>query len=508
MARIRRCFVGFDVGTSSTKAVLVDAPSGTVLRTAAREHAVEQGPAGLVAMRQEVWWEEFRSIYPELIAPVNSGGGLAAVEVAGIGLSGMGPCVGITDASDRPVAPAALYGVDARAREQIAELTARFGREYLLRRYDAELTTQAAGPKLAWFAAHYPAAFERPTRMYMPASALVRRLTGEYVLDRQSASQCTPLYDPATGDWDAEMWQKLSPGTVKPRLGWSGEVGGVTRPTPELPELAAGIPVTFGTIDAWAEQESVGAIADGQLFLMYGTTLFLVANAAKRVRHPAMWGTTGTRPGTFNLAGGLATSGSLTDWMRGITGERDYALLTVEAAAVPPGCEGLLVLPYFAGERTPIQDPDARGVIAGLTLRHSRAHLYRAMLEGTALAVRHNIAVMASAGLEIDGITCAGGGLSSDLWPQIVSDVTGRSQVRRRYHVGAALGNAFLVAQALGEVDSIDVWNPVDRVFEPRPELAGMYDDRYADYLALYRNTRDIAHHLAGATDGEHPSPR
>lgn len=492
-----RCFVGLDVGTSSTKAVLVAAETGEVLRTVTRSHEVRRGAAGLVEMDQEIWWDEFRSIYPELTAAVEG----VEPGIAGIGVSGMGPCVAVTDADDHPIAPSALYGVDARAREQIDALAARFGQDELLSRYDSQLTTQAGGPKLVWFAEHHPEAFAEPTRLYMPSSALIRKLTGEYVLDRQSASQCTPLYDPETCEWDEKMWRALSPGTIPPRLGWSDEICGHTRTREDLPELAAAIPVTFGTVDAWAEQESVGAVADHELFLMYGTTLFLVANSTRRARHPAMWGTTGTRAGMRNLAGGLATSGSLTDWMRRITGEDDYSVLTAEAAEVAPGCDGLMVLPYFAGERTPVQDPDARGIIAGLTLDHTRAHLYRAMLEGTALAVRHNIEVMEAAGLRIDTIACAGGGVTSDLWPQIVSDVTGRAQVRRRHHVGAALGDAFLVARALGEVESIDPWNPVEYVFEPQTTDAVDYDRRYADYRALYESTTEIAHHLAA--DGE-----
>lgn len=484
-------YLGVDVGTSSTKAVLVS-PGGEVLGLRTRQHRVHRGPGGIAEMPMDVWWEDFRTLTAGLLSE-------QPVRVRAIGVSGMGPCVGVTDLDDVPLAPAALYGVDQRARGEIREMTERIGRDQLLAQRDSLLTTQAGGPKLAWFRARYPEAFEAGVRCWMPAGWIVRRLTGEYVLDRHSASQMTPLYDPATGQWDLEMLEATAPGAQLPRLGWSAQIAGHTRRLQDLPELAPGIPVIHGSIDAWAEQESVGAVEPGQLLLMYGTTLFLIANANQRVRHPAMWGTTGTRPGTHNLAGGLATSGALTDWLREITGESGYEALVAEAGAVPPGSGGLLSLPYFAGERTPIQDPDARGMLAGLTLSHTRGHLYRSLLEGTAFAVRHNIEVMETAGAHIGEVTCAGGGVASDLWPQIVSDVTGRAQLLRRDTVGAAYGDAFMAARAVGEAGELEEWNPVERVIEPRP--TPVYDELYAAFRELYRVTADLQHRLAALQD-------
>lgn len=479
-------YFGLDIGTSSSKAVIVTG-DGTVLDTEICEHSVTRGEQGLVEMDAHIWWEEFKELYAALISRNQ-------VQVKGIGVSGMGPCIAVTDKQDSPVAPAALYGVDYRSRDEIAELAEEFGQDFLLEHYDSQLTTQAGGPKLKWFAKRYPQVFAAGARFYMPASWIIKHITGEYVLDRHSASQCTPLYDPASGQWDQQMVDKIAPGTELPRLGWSQEICAETKSLPELPELTAGIPVTFGTIDAWAEQESVGAIKNKQLFLMYGTTLFLVANSPQRVRHASMWGTTGTRPGTFNMAGGLATSGALTNWFRDISGERDYAALIKAAEKVPAGSQGLLTLPYFAGERTPIQDPDARGVMIGLSLGHGRGHLYRSLLEATAFAVRHNIEIMEDAGASITSISAAGGGVTSTLWPQIVSEVTGRAQELRQVSVGASYGDAFMVAQTLGAVDSLDDWNPLAQLIEPRD--LPIYDELYSSYRSLYTATADIQHQL------------
>lgn len=341
-------FFGFDVGTSSTKAVLVS-ESGKLLDQIVQEHTVTRGSHGLVGMDMNIWWTEFRALYSALLQRND-------IEIIGIGISEMGPCVGITTINGTPIAPAALYGIDWRARQEFTELTKEFGAEHLLSKYDSTLTSQAGGPKVAWFASRYPTEFEQGVCLFMPFSFIIWHITGEYVLDRHSASQCTPLYDAETQEWDEQMARRLGGENFElPRLGWSNEVCGETQELADLPELKAGIPVTFGTIDAWAEQESVGATAPNHLFLMYGTTLFLIANAEDRMRDASMWRTTGTRPGTRNLAGGLATSGALTDWFRQISGVQDFGKLVAEAEKIPAGSHGLLTLPYFAGERTPIQ---------------------------------------------------------------------------------------------------------------------------------------------------------
>lgn len=479
-------FLGVDVGTSSTKGVLVDA-TGAVLAQTTRQHRVDNPRPGQFEMDGAIWWDEFVSITGELLRATGA-------TVAAVGVSGMGPCVQLTDADDIPTTPSALYGVDMRATAEIAELTAELGEQAIFERCDTHLTTQAGGPKFRWFARHAPQAYAAASRFHMPASLLVARLTGEYVLDRQSASQCTPLYDAATQEWHTPWADVVAPGIALPRLAWAGdEAGRITSDAAAATGLPAGIPVAVGTVDAWAEGLSVGATRPGDLMLMYGTTMFLVGNTTQRVRHPNMWGTTGLEPGQYNLAGGMATSGAITTWLRDLT-SADYATLTAEAATSRPGANGLLMLPYFAGERTPIQDPDARGTITGLTLSHTRGDLYRAALEATAFGVRHNVETYADAGVPIERVVAVGGGTTGALWPQIVTDVIGRPQVLREKSVGASLGDAFLAARLLDTTLDIDAWNPAAQTLEPRP---GPYDELYAQYRALHDATRDTQHALA-----------
>lgn len=203
-------------------------------------------------------------------------------------------------------------------------------------------------------------------------------------------------------------------------------------------------------------------------------------------------GTVGAFPGTRNLAGRMATSGAITAWLRAVSGT-GYETLLFEAEQSGPGARGLLMLPYFAGERTPVMDPDARGVIAGLTLEHTLGDLYRAALEATALGVRHNIEALQAAGADIDRVVAVGGGTRGGLWTRVVSDVTGVAQVVPRVTIGAAYGAAFLAA---GDQD-INAWNPAAEIVEPGPRNRPGYDELYALYHDLYPATRSITHSLA-----------
>jgi xylulokinase len=218
-----------------------------------------------------------------------------------------------------------------------------------------------------------------------------------------------------------------------------------------------------------------------------------------------MWGTVGVAQGQYNLAGGLATSGAITNWLRELFGGTDFDVLLSGAAASGPGARGLLMLPYFAGERTPIMDPLACGGLLGLTLEHSRGDLYRAALEATAFGVRHNIATMRDAGVDIRRAVAVGGGTQGDLWPQVVADATGIPQAVPRVTIGASLGSAFLAA---GLVCSprIEEWNPIDRCLEPSPTNAAFYAERYGDYLEFYRATRGIAHRLTAQRRNYQPA--
>ena len=240
----------------------------------------------------------------------------------------------------------------------------------------------------------------------------------------------------------------------------------------------------------------------GDLMLMYGTTMFMIEVLEEPLHHPGLWGTAGILPDTHNLAAGMATSGALTGWLQRISGSVPYADLTEEAAAVPPGSDALVVLPYFAGERTPIFDPAARGLISGLTISHGRGHLYRAMLEATAYAVRHIFEYMQEAGGGGDRLVAVGGGTKGGLWTQIVSDVIGRPQNLPEQTIGAAYGDALLAARAVGLADSDTDWSNISDTVEPNGENRETYDELYGIYRELYPATREQMHALARRQKG------
>ncbi|MDN5599722.1 MAG: FGGY-family carbohydrate kinase [Brachybacterium sp.] len=482
--------LGVDVGTASTKGVLV-ALDGTILRSAVREHTVQRPAPGQVEMDAEIWWAEFVSIVQELTAPGDA-------TVTAVGVSGMGPCVLLTDEGGAPVRPAILYGVDTRAEEQIHRLTNVLGREEILAHCGALLTSQSAGPKITWVAENEPEVYARARRVFMPASYLAFRLTGEYVMDHISASQSPPLYSLRRQDWHADWSMRAAPGLELPRLRWPGAAAGTVSSeiSGQVPGLPTGIPVISGTIDAWTEAVSVGATSPGDLMLMYGTTTFLVATTDEPIASRTLWPTSGLTEGTFSLAGGMAASGAITGWLRELTGEEEFTDLVAEAGQSQPGANGLVMLPYFAGERSPIADPSARGVVAGLTLSHTRGDLYRAALEAAAYGVRHHLETLEAAGLPIRRVVAVGGGAQHDLWPQIISDVTGLTQQIPRSTVGASYGGARLAAELAHGTDTSE-WNPSDHRCVPDPAHRERYDELYRLYRDLYPATRDITHALA-----------
>lgn len=490
-------YLGVDIGTASSKGVLVDR-RGTIVARASRAHdTATPHPGWFEHDADGVWWADFLALTRELVGAAGND------RIAGLAVSGIGPVLLPADGDGRPLRPAILYGVDTRATVEIEELTTELGAEEILRRGGTPLSSQAVGPKLRWLARHEPSVFERTELLLMASSYLVHRLTGRYVLDHHSASQCDPMYDQRKFDWAHDWARVVAPGLTLPALAWPTEVvGTVTAEAARETGMPEGLPVTAGTVDAWAEATSVGVRSPGDVMVMYGTTMFLVQVIAAPRPDPALWTTSGVYPGTWSLAAGMATSGAITDWLRKLVGA-DFATLVAEAADVPPGSRGLLLLPYFAGERTPIFDPEARGVIAGLTLDHGRAELYRAALEGIAYGVRHNLEVMRGSGGEAKRLVAVGGGTQGGLWTRIVSDVTGTAQVMPRETIGACLGDAMLAATAQG-VDVSD-WNPPDHVVHPTGD--GVYDEFYFQYRDLYPATVDVAHFLAGqqhAADGGH----
>lgn len=489
--------LGIDIGTGSTKGVLVDL-AGSVIASETIPHSIDlPRPGWAEADAEAMWWHEVCAISGALAAQVPSG-----AQIAGMCVSGVGPCLVLCDDDLRPLRPAILYGIDTRAAAEIDSLTVEFGATAILERAGTVLSSQAVGPKLEWVRRHEPEVFARATRWYGSNSYIAAKLTGEYVLDHHTASQCDPLYATREFDWNTEWAQRICGHLPLPRLVWPNEVIGVVHAAAaDATGLPAGTPVVAGTIDAVAEAFSVGVRQPGDQMLMYGSTMFLVQVIDSYHSDPALWTTAGVERGTHALAAGTSTAGSLVNWLQAVTGGAPFDTLMAEAQAVPPGSEGLLVLPYLAGERTPVFDPQARGVFAGLTLRHGRGHLFRAAYEGISFGIRQMLERFDDAHTGARTVA-VGGGLRSPIWAQTLSDITGRVQEAPKQAIGASYGDALLAAIGVGLVPPETDWAQIAHEIVPDPQVRELYDDLYATWCELYPATREVVHRLA-AVDPE-----
>ena len=295
--------LGIDMGTGSTKGLLVD-PSGVVVASEIVPHSMQLPRPGWAEVDAETtWWGEVCSISRALIAKVPTGSA-----VAGLCVSGVGPCLVLCDEALRPLRPAILYGVDTRASAEIELLTSELGAEAIMERAGTALSSQALGPKLEWVRRHEPDVFARATRWYGSNSYIAAKLTGEYVMDHHTASQCDPLYVTRDFDWNTEWARRICGHLPLPRLVWPSEVvGSVHETAAAATGVPAGTPVVAGTVDAYAEAFSVGVRRPGDRMLMYGSTMFLVQIIDTYFSDPVLWTTAGVERETLALAAGTST---------------------------------------------------------------------------------------------------------------------------------------------------------------------------------------------------------
>jgi xylulokinase len=499
--------LGIDVGTYESKGALVG-EDGRILATAARRHdLIVPRPGWAEHHPERDWWADVVWLSRKLLSDC----GLAAPEVEAVAVSAIGPCMLPVGGDGAPLMNAVLYGIDTRASQEVEELTTRLGAEAILAFCGNALTSQAVGPKILWLKRNRPDVYSKTRKFLNATSFLVHRLTGRFVTDHYSASNVAPLYDFDGMAWSDAFAPEVTDLERLPDIEWTTKIAGsVTRRAAEETGLAAGTPVIVGTIDAAAEAISVGVVGEGETMLMYGSTIFTIRVGAERVADWRLWHAPWIFPGQYACMAGLATSGALTRWFadqfaRELGPEEALAALAAECEASPAGARGLVVLPYFSGERTPIHDPHAKGVVVGLTLAHTRADLYRALLEGIAYATNHIFATYAEAGAPLRNIVSVGGGLRNRTWAQATSDVSGLSQSVRQVSLGASYGDAFLARLALGGVStaSIKIWNPNADAIEPNDDNAAVYQRRYATFRDLYPRLRDLMHGLGSDRDGE-----
>ena len=493
-------FLGVDIGTYESKGVLVDA-EGRIVGSASKPHKMLVPQPNWAEHRpREDWWDDLTFITRKLLAESK----VSPSDIRALGTSAIGPCMLPVDKAGEPLMNAVLYGVDARAADEIAELTATIGEDVLVARCGNALTSQSVGPKILWLRRNRPEIYAKTHKILTATSFLVHRLTGRFVIDHYSACSSTPLYLADELNWSDSLSRDIIELERLPDLAWTTDIaGGIAAAAAAETGLAVGTPVIAGTIDAAAEALSVGVMEGGDMMLMYGSTIFIIMLTQTRVRDPRLWYAPWLFPGLHAAMSGLSTSGTLSHWFRDqLARDLDPAsaipALAAEAALSPPGANGLVLLPYFSGERTPMHDTHAKGTLIGLNLTHTRGDIYRALLEGIAYGTNHIIDTYLEADQDPRAILAVGGGTKNKVWAQATSDVSGRTQIIREKTVGASYGDAFLAAVAVGDAKLSDIknWNPIASEIRADPATADIYQRRYGVFRDLYPRTKDLMRRL------------
>jgi xylulokinase len=488
--------LGIDVGTYSSKGVLVQT-DGSIVKTHTVEHDMSIPRAGWAEQdANEIWWSDVVTICNALLDDDN----IQSSDIRGTAFSAIGPCMLPIDDEGNPIRPGILYGVDARASDEIDWLNEHYGEETIFEFSGMALTSQAVGPKILWMRRNEPDKWNRVAYVMTASSYIVYKMTGEIVMNYHEGSHYMPLIDMEKLQWSDRFSEHIIDIDKLPRLMWSDEIAGkITPEAAKATGLKAGTPVAVGAVDALSEAISIGAVQTGDMMNMYGSTAFFIVVLDEPVHDRRVWSVAGAFEGQYNLAAGMSTTGSLTRWFRDeLAAGTDYDELFARAQDISPGAEGLVMLPYFSGERTPINDPDARGVIAGLTLSHSRDHIYRAVLESVACGIRHNLETFDTIGASIKRIIAVGGGTKTDTWLKIVSDVANREQIIPQRTIGASYGDAFLAGLAAGlfHRDRLKDWVQIDKIIEPDESNRTIYETLYSTYKDLYNQTANIVHTL------------
>ena len=503
--------IGSDIGTQGTKSVMVD-EKGNVIAEATREYDVITPKPSWAEQWPDVW---VKAVY-ETVKEVVEKSGVDKKEIAGIAISGLYGGSGIpVDENMEPIRPCLIW-MDRRAVEETEWVKKNVPKEKIFEITGNYVDSYYGFTKMMWIRNNEPEVWKRIHKFVTPKDYVIYQMTGELAIDYSSAGNLGGVFDIRKLTWSEEMCKILGiPMEYLPeRIVKSSDiVGKVKKEASELCGLLEGTPVIAGGIDAPVAQLSAGALEEGEHVAMVGTsTCWGTVHDGKNlpfglVSYPYVVYDT-ERIYTF---GGSATTGALARWFKeqfgeseSVVGERTgmspYQLFDKEVENIPAGSEGIIVLPYFMGERSPIWDPKAKGVFFGVTLYHTRAHLYKALMEGGAYALRHNMEEGLKAGLKLNDECWIVGGVSkSSIWVRIFADVTGYKMRQVASLVEAPFGDAFLAGLGTGIIDKperIKEWVKYKEPVEPDPENKKIYDTYYEMFKKLYEETKELMRKL------------
>ena len=487
--------IGVDIGTQSTKAVLVSA-DGTILAHAQHGYAPDTPHPNWAEQHADVWLDAVERCITEVARGRNDVAALCVSSLYG----GSGVPV---DADCNPLHPCLIW-MDRRAEAEAEWVRAHVDLDRLGAITGNGVDSYYGYTKMMWLRDQRPEVWSRTALLLPPNAYVIQRLTGEIAVDHSSAGNIGGIYDLRARGWSGEMLDALGlpAGLMPSRLvDPLDTVGGVTPGVAARLGLRAGTPVMAGGVDAAVATFAAGVTAPGQHVAMIGTSMCWgyiapATDAANRlIAFPYVVGTAED----LYVFGGAATAGAAVTWFgeqfcqaEAIAAREQgidlHRLLDEAARGVPPGADGIVFLPYLMGERSPVWDSRASGAFVGLNLFHTRAHLYRAVLEGVTFALRHTMEAGAMGAARLDRrLIVVGGAAKSDLWMQIVADVTGYPVWTIREDVEAALGAARLAALGCGMVRRDDA-NWITLVERARPDQAAAlhYDQAFAIYADLY----------------------
>ncbi len=487
-------FLGIDSSTTATKALLMDA-AGVVVGVASSSYGYETPHPLWSEQQPELWWTGTVNSIKQVLAET----AVAPTAVQAIGLTGQMHGLVLLDAAGQSLRPAILWN-DQRTAAECDEMRAIIGKERLIAITGNDALTGFTAPKILWVKNNEPEIYGRIAHILLPKDYVRLQLTGEYATDKAGASG-TQLFDIGQRDWSDEVVAALGIDRAwLPQTFEGTAVTGTLSPTAaRATGLPAGIPVVGGGGDQSANAVGTGAVVDGVVALSLGTSGVVFASSDQPIVEPdgRLHAFCHAVPHKWHLMGVMLSAAGSLRWFRDTCAPgMEFEALLDEAAAVPAGSDGLLFLPYLTGERTPHPDPLARGAFVGLTVRHTRAHMARAVLEGVAFGLRDSFELMKATGLaDVAQVRVSGGGTRSPLWRQILADVLQVEMVTINTAEGAAYGAALLAAVGVGVFPSVPAACQQVIQVTGRTAVGGdaaVYDRAYALYGQLYPALKPI----------------
>ena len=491
--------LGIDISTTGAKALVIDT-AGAVMVSATEEYPLYTPKPLWSEQNPEDWWQGTVTAVKRAL----TASGVSAGEIAGIGLTGQMHGLVLLDRAGRVLRPAILWN-DQRTGAQCAEITAAAGGlERLLALTGNAMLPGFTAPKIAWVREHEPEIYDRVSHILLPKDYIRYRLTGEFATEVSDASG-TALFDVENRRWSTEMANLLQvPMGWLPACAESHVVTGkISALAAVATGLAEGTPVAGGGGDQASQAVGSGIVRPGIISVTSGTSGVVFAHQERYAAEPAgrLHVFCHAVEGAWHAMGVMLSAGGAFRWFRdalaneekvaaAAAGRDPYDLLTNAAAEIQPGAEGLLFLPYLTGERCPHPDPNARGAFVGLTLRHGKAHMTRAVLEGVSFGLRDSLELIRTLGVPIEQVRASGGGARSPLWRQIQADVFGTELVLINVTEGAAFGAALLAGVGVGHYadvrEAVDACVRVVSSTTPEPAAVAAYDKLYPLYRGLY----------------------